>query len=35
VEEEASIVLEEEAGPFTAKLFRVVIFETERAAMTA
>jgi len=35
VEQEAGEVLDEEAGPFVLKLYRVVIFETERAALGA
>jgi hypothetical protein len=35
VEQEAGEVLDEEAGPFVLKLFRVVIYETERAALAA
>ncbi|GBF89651.1 hypothetical protein Rsub_02369 [Raphidocelis subcapitata] len=35
VEKEAGEVLDEEAAPFVLKLYRVVIYETERAAMAA
>lgn len=35
VEAEAGEVLDEEAAPFVLKLYRVVIYETERAAMAA